>query len=192
MTETVASSPVLLRRYDAVAQGLHWLIAVLALAVIALGLAVPETARGGAARGLVLLLHRSLGIGVLAAMVLRLLWRWRHAPPPLPPHMMAIEKFLAGATHAVLYLLFFGMPLTGYLNSAAAGHPVALFGVVAIPPLLPEDPRLAQIAMALHFAGQWLVYLLVALHSAAALVHHFVRRDEVMVRMLPARLPRRG
>jgi cytochrome b561 len=191
MTET-ALLPHRRMRYDPVAQGLHWLVAALAVAVVGLGLTIPEAARGNTARFLILLLHRSLGITIFAVMVVRLLWRCRHAPPPLPEHMAPIERHLATAAHWMLYVLFLGMPLTGYLNSAAAGHSVDFFGVLTIPPLLPENPRLAQIAIALHLAGQWLVYLFVAMHSAAALIHHFVRRDDVMVRMLPRRAKARA
>ena len=82
------------------------------------------------------------------------------------------------------------MPLTGLLNAAASGHPVGFFGLFAIPPFLPQDPRLSQIAVAIHLAGQFVVYALVAIHIAAALTHRFVRRNRVLDRMLPLRRPR--
>jgi cytochrome b561 len=60
---------------------------------------------------------------------------------------------------------------------------------VAIPPLLPEDDRLSQVANAVHLAGQFLVYALVGLHVAAALMHRIVRRNGILDRMLPLRRP---
>ncbi len=173
--------------YDRVAIGTHWLVALLVVAVALLGLTIPEMPRGSAGRELVLLLHRSIGLLIFAAMAFRVGWRLFHKPPPLPPSMARIEVFLAHASHVVLYLLFLGMPLTGYVNAAAVGHSVSLFGIVAIPPLLAESARLSQIAIALHLSGQFLVYLFVALHLAAALVHWLVRRDGVIERMLPPR-----
>jgi cytochrome b561 len=174
-------------RYDGVAIGLHWLIAALAVAVATLGLLIPEAPRGSEWRDFVLLWHRSIGMAILLAMVLRALWRIGHKPPPLPPSLRPIEVFLAHATHGLLYLAFLAMPLAGYLNTAAAGHSLSLFGLVTIPPLVPENERLAQIAIGLHVVGQFAVYGFVALHVAAALMHGFVRRDGVFSRMLPGR-----
>jgi len=175
------------QRYDGVAQSLHWLIAALAIAVATLGLLIPEAPRGSEWRDFVLLWHRSIGMAILLAMVGRILWRLGHKPPPLPPSLGPIEAFLAHATHALLYLAFLAMPLAGYLNTAASGHSLNLFGLVTIPPLLPENERLAQVAIGLHLVGQFAVYGFVALHVAAALMHGVVRRDGVFSRMLPAR-----
>jgi cytochrome b561 len=175
------------RRYDGVAQSLHWLIAALAIAVATLGLLIPEAPRGSEWRDFVLLWHRSIGVVILLAMVMRVLWRLGHKPPPLPAILSPIETFLAHATHGLLYLAFLAMPIAGYLNTAASGHSLSLFGLVTIPPLVAENERLAQIAIGLHLVGQFAVYGFVAAHVAAALMHGIVRRDGVFSRMLPAR-----
>src|SRR5712671_4960261 len=177
-----SADPVAIACYDPVARGLHWLIAALAVIVVSLGWAIP-----GAPRDLLLLLHRSVGLSILALMVIRVLWRLFHPPPPLPADFPRIEALAAHADHALLYVLFLVMPLSGYLNAAAAGHSVSVFGVVAIPPLVPENDRLSQAAIAVHLAGQFLVYALVAVHVAAALTHRFVRRNTILDRMLPLR-----
>jgi cytochrome b561 len=83
--------------------------------------------------------------------------------------------------------LFIAMPVSGYLNAASAGHAVSFFGIVDVPPLVGESPRLSQAAVAIHLAGQFAVYALVGVHVAAALVHRFVRRNAILDRMLPAR-----
>lgn len=177
-------------RYDPVAIGLHWAVAALVAAVVALGLAVPAAPLGGSRRALILLLHGSIGLTVLATMAFQAWWHWRHPPPRLRPSLGPVTAFLARANHVVLYLLLLGMPVSGYVNAAAAGHSVSLFGIVAVPPLIGESGRLSQIAIALHLAGQFLVYLFVTLHIAAALIHRFVRDDGIFERMLPARRPR--
>ena len=173
--------------YDRAARAMHWLVAALAVMVVALGWAGATAARNTPARGSLLLLHGSVGLTILAAMLARMLWRWRHPAPPLPRSLGHLQAALARATHCALYLVFIAMPLAGYVNAAAQGHAVSLFGIVAIPPLLPVDERLSQAAIAVHLVGQYLVYLLVAAHVAAALLHGIVSRDGVLERMLPRR-----
>src|SRR5947208_3365306 len=132
---------------------------------------------------------RSVGLLILLVMVVRVVWRLGHPPPPLPAGFWRIEALAAHADHALMYLLFLVMPLSGYLNAAAAGHTVSLFGLALIPPLVPENPRLSQAAIAVHLVGQFLVYGLVAVHVAAALTHRIVRRNTILERMLPLRRP---
>jgi cytochrome b561 len=98
-----------------------------------------------------------------------------------------LEIALARLTHFVLYLFLTLMPLAGYLNAAAAGHAVNFFGVVSIPPLLPEDDRLSQVAIAVHLVAQYPLYLFIALHLGGALFHGAIRRDGIVERILPIR-----
>jgi cytochrome b561 len=166
---------------------MHWFVAALAVMVVAFGWATEAAARNTPARGSLLLLHGSIGLTILAVMIVRILWRWLHPAPVLPSSLTRLEAALAHLTHFGLYFFFAGMPLAGYVNAAAQGHAVSLFGIVSIPPLLPIDLRLAQAAITAHLVGQYLVYLLVAAHIAATLFHGIVRRDGVLERMLPRR-----
>jgi cytochrome b561 len=181
--------PVEIATYTPAARAVHWAVAALAVIVVAFGWAIPGAPRGTESRELLLVLHRSVGLLVLGLMAFRIVWRLTHPPPPLPAGFPRLEAAAAYADHALLYLLFLVMPLSGYVNAAAAGHSVSFFGLFAIPPLIPEDPRLSQIAVAVHLAGQFLVYALVAVHVAAALTHRFVRRNRILERMLPLRRP---
>ena len=173
--------------YDLAARAVHWLVAALAVIVITLGWAIADAPRNTPTRDLLLLLHRSVGLTILAATLFRAGWRWRHPPAPLPPSVAGFERALARSTQFFLYLIFIVMPLAGYVNEAAAGHAVSLFGVVSIPPLLPENDRLSQAAIAVHLVGQYLVYFFVSLHVAGALLHGIFRHDGVLERMLPLR-----
>lgn len=173
--------------YDPVARAVHWLVAGLAVIVVSLGWAIPGAPRETESRELLLLLHRSVGLLILALMVFRVFWRLTHPPPPLPAGFPRIEALAAHADQALLYLLFLIMPLSGYVNAAAAGHSVSFFGLVAIPPLVPENGALSQAANAVHLAGQFAIYALVGVHVAAALMHRFVRRNGILGRMLPRR-----
>ena len=175
--------------YDPVTRILHWLVALLAVIVVWLGWAIGEALRSTEWRDLILLLHRSVGLAMLALMTLRVVWRVGHPPPPLPQGFPRLEALAAHTNHALLYVLFLVMPLSGVLNAAAAGHPISFFGIGAIPPLVPEDDRLSEAAIAVHLAGQFLVYALVGVHVAAALTHRVVRHNGVFERMLPLRRP---
>ncbi|HEY3912403.1 MAG TPA: cytochrome b [Stellaceae bacterium] len=186
MTPAAASAGA---RYDRVARAAHWLLAAFAVIVVSFGWANEAAARNTPARASLLLLHRSLGLTILALVLFRILWRVRHRPPPLPTTVAPVQRALARLTQSGLDAVFLAMPLTGYANAAAAGHAVSLFGAVAIPPLLPLDERLSQIAIAVHLVGQYLFYFLVALHIAGALYHGLIRRDRVLDRMLPRRRP---
>jgi cytochrome b561 len=174
--------------YDPVARAIHWLVAILLVFVVTLGWTMVAAPLGTPARGLLFRLHRSIGLVILGAMLVRALWRRHRPPPPLPP-LPRLEAILAQATHLALYALVIAMPITGYVNAAASGHGVSLFGLVRIPPVIPEDDRLAQVAVALHLAGQYLVCLFVLLHVAGALSHAVLRRDGLVDRMLPRRRP---
>jgi cytochrome b561 len=184
---TGAAAPSGAATYDGTAQAVHWLVAALAVIAVPLGWAIAVAPRNTPQRDLILLLHRSVGLVILAAMVFRTGWRWHHPPPPLPPVLPRLEIAVARLTHFVLYLFLILMPLAGYLNAAAAGHAVDFFGVVSIPPLLPENDRLSQVAIAIHLVGQYPLYVFVALHIAGALFHGAIRRDGIVERILPIR-----
>ena len=172
---TGAAAPSGAATYDSSAQAAHWLVAALAVITIPLGWAIAGAPRNTPQRDLLLLLHRSAGLAILAAMVFRIGGRWHRPLLPLPPVLARSEIALARITHFVLYLFLILIPLAGYLNAAAAGHAVDFFGVVSIPPLLPENDRLLQVAIASHLVAQYPLYLFIALHIAGALFHGTIR-----------------
>jgi cytochrome b561 len=173
------------RRYTAAAQALHWVTAALMFTVLPLAWVMVNMAEGSPSRGLLYTLHKSVGLTILALVAVRLAWRARHPAPPLPGRLARWEAASAFASHWLLYLVLAGMPVSGYLLSAAGGHPVTYFGLFTLPGL-PKDDALAQAALWTHVVvGQWLVYALILLHLAATAWHVAVRRDTILDRMLP-------
>ncbi len=177
----------MLTEYTRTAIALHWIIAALILAALPLGLIMtglplsPQKLKFYA-------WHKWLGVTVFVLAVVRLLWRVRHPPPPLPASVPAWQRSAASVLHACLYVLMLAIPLAGWLMSSAKGFQTVYLGILPIPDLIAKDEALGKTLATVH---AWLAYALIALlmvHVAAALKHHFIDRDDVLRRMLP-RLP---
>jgi cytochrome b561 len=141
----------------------------------------------GEQSALLVQLHRSMGLAILALTLFRLAWRWNARIPLLPAELPPFQKFAARATEYVLYVLLLLQPALGLLNTNARGRRVDFYFLGELPPVIGPDKVLAKQAMAAHEFVAYLLVALVALHVAAALFHHFVRRDNVLKAMLPDR-----
>ena len=171
-------------RYTTPAVALHWILAGLIIANLAFGLYTVNLPLSPQKLKL-FSYHKWVGVTVLLLSAARLAWRATHGAPALPDTMKPWERQLAHFSHALLYILFFAAPLTGWLFSSAAGFQTVYLGVLPIPDLLPKNKELADV---LKFMHHWINYTMAAVivvHIAAALKHHFVDRDDVLVRMLP-------
>ena len=171
-------------RFTPVAVAFHWVLALLIIANLAFGLYTVNLPLSPQKLKL-FSYHKWVGVTVLLLSAARLLWRATHAAPALPATMKPWEARLAHFSHALLYVLFFAAPLTGWLFSSAAGFQTVYLGVLPIPDLLSKNKDVAEV---LRFAHHWINYTMAAvivLHVAAALKHHFVDRDDVLTRMLP-------
>jgi cytochrome b561 len=173
------------QRWGTVAQALHWLIALALLAQMTLGWVMVGW-RLSPTKFELYALHKSIGITLLLLLLVRLGWRLLNLTPAPPPGTRRWEVRAARATHVLLYLLLFALPLTGYLINSASNFPLVVWGLVPVPNLTGENEALQATAEYLHLALFWVLALLVVLHVAAALRHHWVLKDEVLRRMLPA------
>ncbi|WP_296650068.1 cytochrome b [Rhodoferax sp.] len=179
-----------LLRYSAPAIALHWLLAGGIIGLFALGIYMHELPFSPW-RLKLYNWHKWAGMAVLLLSAVRLFWRLTHRPPALPATMIgAMPVWQAQAyhaTHHLMYLLFFAVPLLGWTYSSAAGFPIVWLGLLPLPDLLSADKALAELIRPWH---QWTAFALmglVALHVAAALKHHWVDRDGLMQRILPVR-----
>ncbi|MFO1313703.1 MAG: cytochrome b [Burkholderiales bacterium] len=175
-------------RYTRTAVALHWLIALAVTAQFTWGWymqSIPKQPPG--IRADAFNLHKSVGLTILALMIVRALWRWRHAPPPLPA-MPAWQSALARSVHVALYACLFVMPIAGYLGSVWSGYPVKYFGIT-LPAWGGKDETLKNAMSLLHFATSWCLLAAVLLHVAGALKHWLVDRDGLVSRMGIGRAP---
>jgi cytochrome b561 len=173
-----------MKKYTSTAIALHWLMAVAIIGAFALGLYMaglplsPDKLR-------LYSWHKWAGVSIFALVLVRLAWRIAHRPPALPAHMGCGEQLVAHAGHGLLYLLMLAVPLSGWLMSSAKGIQTVLFGVLPIPDLLEKNRELGDLLQTLHWGLNMLLAAMVIGHTAAALKHHFVDRDDVLTRMLP-------
>lgn len=175
--------------YTRVAIALHWLMAVVILCNISLGVYMHELELSPTKLALYSY-HKWTGVTLFLLVILRLIWRATHPAPGLPPHMPAWQRRVAALTHHLLYLLMLAIPLSGWLMSSAKGFQTVYFGVLPIPDLLAKDKALGATLNEVHELLNWCLILLVSVHVAAALKHHYRDRDDILHRMLPLVKPR--
>ena len=169
-------------RYTRVAIVLHWLLAAGIVAGFLIGLQMSD-APVSPTRVRWINYHKWIGITILALSVFRLLWRVRHRPPRLPESMQPWQRAASHWTHRGLYLFFFIVPLAGWAYSSALGFHVVYLGLIRLPDLAPKDKALADVLIQVHAALAWTLATLVGLHVAAALKHHLIDKDGLLLRM---------
>ncbi|WP_295532415.1 cytochrome b [uncultured Thioclava sp.] len=173
--------------YRPTARLLHWLIAALILLMIPAGQIMIVK---GLPRGLqdaLFLFHKNAGVVIGLLMLVRLGFRLRYPPPPLPPSVAPLQARIAGITHALLYLLVFVMVVSGYLRVMAGGFPIEGLDALGVPDLMGRNPGLETVAKTTHAITRLALVVLIGLHIGAALFHALWLRDGVMARMVPRR-----
>jgi cytochrome b561 len=169
-------------RYSPWVRRFHWIIALLIGAALLLIELKGWFPRGSAARQAMKWGHVQFGLAVLLLMVPRVLVRLRSAVPPITPAPPAWQAMLGKLMHLALLLLAFAIPLLGVSMMFVAGKPWDLLGL-SLPVMMAPDAALAhQLKEAHETAGDVLLWLAIA-HVAAALYHHFIQRDDTLLRM---------
>jgi cytochrome b561 len=179
MTDMTAAAP----GYTLTARVLHWTVAALVLLMIPLGTVIANE-WGGPAQQFLYNLHKSIGATLLPLVVIRLLYRLTHPAPPLPSDVPAIQQFAAHATHWILYVLILVQPIVGYIMTSAYPAPVPFFGLFNLPSIWPADRALSNQLSVVHLYIGIAIAVVAAVHIGAALFHHFVRKDRVLMRMI--------
>ena len=167
------------------ARVLHWLMAILILAMLFIGIGMVATV--SERHEWLLRIHKPLGIAILLLAVVRLAVRLRHPPPPLPADLPALQKLAAHASHWLLYALMIAMPLVGWAMLSAGGYPVMLGDSLRLPAIFPADATAFAILRHLHAWLALLLLLTFLAHLGAALYHGLIRRDGVLASMVGGR-----
>lgn len=191
----IARSP-----YSRAAIALHWIMAIMILGNLVGGFFLESLFNSDdpAMRDLgfqLVQFHKSMGLTVLVLALVRLAMRVREGFPPLPAHMTVNERRLARLAHVGFYVLMIGLPMTGWLMSSASplGFPTFWFGLFEWPNLpVPTSEALSKAFGGAHEVMAFIAIALLLLHVGGALKHHFLDRDDVLARMIPALRPRAG
>lgn len=168
--------------YDLLTQSVHWLSLGVIAAAFATGLLMEDMPRGPE-KTLLVNLHASLGVLVIALTVLRLSWR-TIVPTPKTAGSPLLQV-PAQAMHVALYAAVLAVPLCGLLMMAAKGRAFDVFGLFTVPPLIATDRALGETLEEAHEILAYLLLVLVGLHAAAAIFHQAILRDGTLSRMLP-------
>lgn len=167
-------------QFNLLARLLHWTMAAAILAMLFMGVAMMTSLTW---RPWLLDLHQPLGIAILLLAIVRLFNRVRYGAPALPTDIPRWQVVSAKASHWVLYALMFSLPLLGWAVRSAGGWPVTMFPGVALPPIAPDHSVWYAILRDAHGLLAWLLFAVVLMHLAAALMHAWVRRDGVFSSM---------
>jgi cytochrome b561 len=172
-------------RFPAVSRLLHWLMAAMIVAMLFIGVGMAATV--STRYNLLVSIHRPLGIAILVLCVIRILNRFINPPPELPDTLPPLQRFVAKASHIVLYALMFIMPLVGWGMLSAARYPIVLYGPLRLPPILPHDLTLYAWLRDLHTDLAYLFFATFLAHFGAALFHGLIKRDGVLESMASLR-----
>ncbi|WP_447932543.1 cytochrome b [Sphingopyxis fribergensis] len=172
-------------RYGLASILLHWIMLLMVLAVYATIELREFWPKGSPTREMLKNWHFMLGLSIFGLVWLRigarLVWS---APAPLQGP--AWRNRIAMATHLSLYLFLIAMPVAGWLVLSGEGKPIPFFGF-ELPPLVATSPALAKQVEEFHELGGTIGYVLIGLHAAASLFHHYILKDRVLSRMSPGR-----
>src|ERR1700730_7197656 len=179
-----AAAPSAVRRYTPVAMSLHWIMAMLILFAGIFGLLLDDWPK--ATKLFWINIHAQAGLLILVLLMARIWWRRTHTPPELPPEVSEISRRVSHPAHLLIYALMLGKPLVGIVAFVwhARVFDFALFtmdfGVKSSGPVYHQ-------AEDIHLWLTYGLFALVAGHAVAALCHHFLIRDTVLLRHLAAR-----
>ncbi|BAP42803.1 cytochrome b [Pseudomonas sp. 21LCFQ010] len=171
-------------RYGLVSRVLHWGVALTVFGLFGLGLWMMGLDYYDSWRKAGPDLHKSIGLVLFAAMLVRVIWRFVSPPPPPLTSYSRLTRIGAAFGHLFLYVALFAVMTAGYLISTADGVGIPVFGLFEVPALISGLPQQAETAGQIHFYLAWAIVIFAVLHGLAALKHHFIDRDVTLKRML--------
>ncbi|MEL6127421.1 MAG: cytochrome b [Pseudomonadota bacterium] len=179
------------RSWGWVSRIIHWGTAGVLLWTMGLGIYMTNVVTDPFEQFPLFQTHKSWGFTVFILALLRVVWLlFSPKRPELPEGSPWYERLGSKASHALLYLFIFLMPLSGWVMSAASplqdllGIENMVFGLFAMPdPWVPGVEWVEKVAKQVHFFSGLALFAVLLLHVAAALKHHFINRDDILKRM---------
>lgn len=167
--------------YAAPAKLLHWILAILLIGMVGLGWYMMDI-EDSPGSDWYFNLHKSVGLLVIALVVLRAAWRLTHRPAPLPLATPPWQMMASAISHWVLYALMLALPLIGAMGAAFSKSGLIFFGI-PLPRLIAPNHDIAELFFSAHSFGAWILVILICVHVLAGLKHLLIDRDGVFQRM---------
>jgi cytochrome b561 len=169
-------------RYSKGAIILHWLMAVMIIGNLAGGFLHDFVPNDAGQRTLVMGLHKSFGLTIIALTLIRLGWRVANPPPAFPHYFTSGERLLAKVAHWAFYAAMLAIPFSGWVMADRNARPLSYFGAFDVPKF-GVDKSVAEAAGEVHELLGWAMLALLALHILGLVKHLVLDRDNLMVRM---------
>ena len=169
-------------RYHVTQIVMHWAMAALVLFVLVSGIVMSDL-EWGPLKNQLYNLHRPIGLLILVLLAVRVVLRLVHGAPPADPSVSPLIHRAAGAAHAAFYALLLALPLVGWAATSAFRAPIPIFGLFEAPPIWPKDRALSETLFEVHEIMSDVLIVLIIAHAGAALVHHFIWKDDTLRRM---------
>lgn len=176
--------------FGLVSKALHWLIALGIIGLIWLGWWMVGLSYYNPWYNRGLELHKAFGMIVLLLVFAKFCWQLGNRPPAPGAHLSPFERMASSGMHWVLYVLMLAVPVTGYVITTSAGQGVSVFGLFNVPAVLPQSEAVRDVATAIHYYFSYGAIALIVGHAGAALKHHFVDKDDTLIRMTWGKLRR--
>jgi cytochrome b561 len=179
---TISDTPT---GYGSVSRALHWTMAAAIFALFGLGLWMVGLDYYSPYYTSAPDLHRSIGIVLFIALVLRTGWRLGNVKPDdsdLPP----LARTVSRTAHRAFYVLLFVLTISGYFISTSDGRPIDVFGLFHVPSLL-QSQGLEDAAGLVHRWTAYGIMALASIHACAAIWHHTIDRRQTLNRMWSGR-----
>jgi cytochrome b561 len=171
-----------IQRYTTTAIIIHWLMAILILAMIGLGLYMTGLAKGSDERSWFFGLHKSIGLTLALLAIIRLVWKMLSSSPALPDYVAPAQRKLATVTHYLLYLMMFIQPVSGYISSSFSGYKTKFWGI-PLPHWGSKQPELNELFTEIHEISAFCLIALILLHFAGVIYHLHKKQTDLFKRM---------
>ncbi len=170
------------QQWNSVSKFLHWTMVLVLLAMAIIGLTMGDI-QDPHQKIETYALHKSLGLTALGLVILRVIWRLFSGAPAKISSIPRWQHGIASLTHALLYVMMFAIPLSGWAMNSAKGYPLQYFKLFNLPAIAGKSDT--HLYHNLHEWGFWFLVVLVIAHVGAAFFHHLFQGDNTLRRMLP-------
>lgn len=168
--------------YGTITKLFHWFISIMIICLLIVGFTMANM-DPSQQKSQIYVLHKATGVTVLALVVLRFIWRLINVEVLLPADLPLWQKASARMTHYLLYVCMFLMPISGINMSLFGGHEINVFNIFTIE-AFEKNTFVAGLFYKVHQITAFGLIGLIILHIMAALFHHFIRKDNVLIRMI--------